>query len=119
MQPDRDGALAFDVLHSRGIRSFLLHGRCEPATLRAFVVGRRLLDDRVLPALQQPSAGILHLAHARVPSRLRARGNLRTSSLVLRTLSAPGSPVSLAPGARLSRGGGRAPLRALAAPGDL
>src|ERR1022692_3421718 len=103
MQPDRDGALAFDVLHSRGIRSFLLHGRCEPATLRALVVGGRLLDDRVIPALQQPGAGILHLAYARGPSRRRARGNLRASSLVLRTLSAPGPTVSLAPGTRLSR----------------
>ena len=41
VQPNRDGAPAVDVLHSRGVRSVVLHGRREPPALRSAVAGGR------------------------------------------------------------------------------
>ena len=76
-----DRATAFDVVHSRGIRSFVLHGRREPAAFRSAVAGRRLLDDCVLPALQQPGSGVFDMAHEGSASRRRAARILRASAV--------------------------------------
>ena len=77
LQPDRHGASAFDVLHSRRVRSFVLHDRRGPAALRAAVAGRGVLDDRVLPAVEQPGPGVLDVADAGSASRRGARRVLR------------------------------------------
>ena len=83
-----DGAPALDVLHAGGVRAVVLHGRRGPAAVRAAVAGGRLLDDRLLSALEHPGAGVLHLADARGASRRRARRILRPPARVLRALSA-------------------------------
>ena len=87
-QPDRHGASALHVLHSGGVRSFVLHGRREPAAVRAAVAGRRLLDDRVLPALEQSGPGVLDVADEGSASRRRAGRALRPPARLLRALSA-------------------------------
>ena len=70
-------ASALDALRSRRLRSVLLHDRCEPAAFRSAVAGRRLLDDRVLPALQHAGSGVLHVADAGSAPRRGARRILR------------------------------------------
>ena len=62
VQPDGHGAPALDVLHPGGVRPVVLHGRRRPAAVRSAVAGGGVLHDRVLPALQQPGAGVLDLA---------------------------------------------------------
>jgi multidrug efflux pump subunit AcrB len=68
----RRGSFALHVLHPGRLRSFVLHGGCEQATLRPVVAGCGLRHDRVVPAVEQPGPGVLHVADARSPSRRRA-----------------------------------------------
>ena len=99
------------------VPSFFMVG-VGTAAVRAALAGRRVLDDRVVPAVQHPGAGLLHVADARSAPRRRARRALRAPALDLRTLSRCGPALSLAAGAGLSGGCMRPALPASAAHGN-
>lgn len=59
---NRRPASAGDALHSRGLRSVVLHGGSGPRTVCAALTGRRLRDDRQLCAVEYVRAGGLRVA---------------------------------------------------------
>ena len=83
LQPHGHGAAALHVLHSGGLRALVLYGRRGTPALCAALSGGGVFDDRVLPAVEQPGAGLLHVADEGGPSR---RGEGRTVRLPAQVL---------------------------------
>ncbi len=108
LQPHGDGADALYVLHTGGLRALVFYGRCGAPALCAALSRGGIFDDRFLPVVEQPGAGLLDVADERGPSRRGKGRTVRLPAQVLLPLSRRDPAIPVAAGGGLSGWGGGA-----------
>src|SRR5207247_9323463 len=101
VHPDGNREAPLHVVHTRGVRSLILHGGCGAAVIRSTVACGGFRDDRVVPAIEQSRPGLFHLVDAGSASRRRRRRPVRPLAIILSELSRSRTPAALAAGDRL------------------